>query len=257
MTDTLLRQLFLNRTIQTPVYFFDETGLLNNATDKFFILGMVKSLRPHNLTDYIRNLRDKAHFYDEIKWKKVNAKNLPIMKQIVDEFFRSTNNSFACIVLDKAHMDFEKHFNNDFFKAYKSFSVLLLKKSITPNEIVTVIADYYSTPAKDEFEATVRNFVNDHTKELLIHSIIRIHSKGCDMIQLADLLMGAVNYEFKLKNKLILKPNPAKVELLEHIKNELKVNDLARALYRDKFNIILFSPAVKRNLQAMGPTANA
>jgi hypothetical protein len=76
-------------------------------------------------------------------------------------------------------------------------------------------------------------------------------------VKVSDLLMGAVNYEFKLKNKLILSPNPAKVELLEHIKNKLKVNSLACPLRKEKFNIILFNPAIKKNLQAMGPTANA
>jgi len=70
------------------------------------------------------------------------------MKQIVDEFFRSANNSFACIVLDKAHMDFKKHFNNDFFRAYKSFTVLLLKKSIYSQRNSSHYSDHYSTPQK-------------------------------------------------------------------------------------------------------------
>jgi len=78
MPDTLLRQLFLNRAIQTPVYFFDETGLLNMIQTNFFILGMVKSLRPHILTDYIRNLRDKSSFLRRNKWKKLTLKICPL-----------------------------------------------------------------------------------------------------------------------------------------------------------------------------------
>jgi len=83
----LLNKLFQDRNIKTPVCFFDETGRLNNPIDRFFILGMVKSLRPHKLNNFIKKIRDKNHFYDEIKWNKVNKRNLDIMKIIIDNFF--------------------------------------------------------------------------------------------------------------------------------------------------------------------------
>ncbi len=241
-----LKKMYLEKKIKTPVCFFDETGLLNNAVDKFFVLGMVKCLRPHKLNGLLRKLRDKNHFYDEIKWKKVNAKNFSIMKKLIDYFFSIYNTSFYCIVLHKDNMDFQKYFNNDFFKAYQSFTTLLLKKSIRDDEIATIIADHYSTPNKDEFEAKVRNYVNDHNKRMCIHSVVRIHSKGCDLIQIADLLMGAVNYEFKLKSNLIKKPSKAKIELLDFLKNKLGVTDLTQHIKSEKFNVMTFDPTKKK-----------
>lgn len=245
MTD-YLNKIYLEKKVKTPVCFFDETGLLNNDVDKFFILGMVKCLRPHKLASFVQRLRDKNHFYDEIKWKKVNAKNLSIMKSLIDAFFATQNTSFYCIVLHKNNMDFEKYFNNDFFKAYQSFTTLLLKKSIHEDEMVSIIADYYSTPNKDEFEAKVRNYVNDHNQRMCVHSVVRIHSKGSDLIQIADLLMGAVNYEFKLKNKLIDAPSKGKIELLDYLKTTIKVDDLTHYMKTEKFNVMTFDPSRKR-----------
>lgn len=245
MTD-YLNKIYLEKKVKTPVCFFDETGLLHNDVDKFFILGMVKCLRPHQLASFVQRLRDKNHFYDEIKWKKVNAKNFFIMKHLINAFFTTKNTSFYCIVLHKDNMDFEKYFNNDFFKAYQSFTTLLLKKSIHEDEMVSVIADHYSTPDKDEFETKVRNYVNDHSQKMCVHSVVRIHSKGSDIVQVADLLMGAVNYEFKLKNNLIDNPSKAKVELLAYLKLVLTVDDLTRYMKGEKFNIMTFDPSKKR-----------
>jgi len=257
MSINLLNKLFKNRNIKTPVCFFDETGVLNNPIDRFFVLGMVKSLRPHKLNNFIKQTRDKNHFYDEIKWNKVNKRNIDIMKIIIDKFFSTYNTNFYCIVLPKDEMDFEEYFNNDFFKVYKSFAVLLLKKCIKKDEIVSVVADDYPAPEKDEFEAKVRNYVNDHNKAISIHSIIRIHSKGSNLIQIADLLMGAVNYEFKLKNSLIKHPSKAKTSLLDYLKNKLNIDDLSNGINSVKFNIMIFTPKTKKNLQAMDPTVNA
>ena len=253
----LLNKLFQDRNIKTPVCFFDETGRLNNPIDRFFILGMVKSLRPHKLNNFIKKIRDKNHFYDEIKWNKVNKRNLDIMKIIIDNFFSTYNTNFYCIVLQKDEMNFEKYFNNDFFKAYKSFTVLLLNRYIKKDEIVSVVADHCPAPEKDEFEAKVRNYVNDHNKALSIHSVIRIHSKGSNLIQIADLLMGAVNYEFKLKNNLIKNPSKAKIDLLDYLKSKLSINDLSIGIDLAKFNIMIFTSKAKKNLQAMDPTVNA
>lgn len=253
----LLNKLFQNRNIKTPVCFFDERGILNNPIDRFFVLGMVKSLRPHKLNNFIKQIRDKNHFYDEIKWNKVNKRNINIMKIIIDNFFSTHNTGFHCIVLPKDEMDFKEYFNNDFLKVYKSFTVLLLKRYIKKNEIVSIIADDYPAPKKDEFEAKVRNYVNDHNKALSIHSIIRINSKGSNLIQLADLLMGTVNYEFKLKNSLIKHPSKAKISLLDYLKDKLNIDDLSTSVNSVKFNIMIFTPKTKKNLQAMDPTVNA
>jgi len=237
-----LNKIYLENRIKTPVCFFDETGLLNNEVDKFFILGMIKCLRPHRLYNLIQKIRDKNHFYDEIKWKKVNAKNFNIMRRVIDAFFATYNTSFYCIVLHKDNMDFERYFNNDFFKVYQSFTPLLLKRNIQVDEMVSVIADHYSTPNKDEFEMKVRNHVNDNGQKMSIHSVVRINSSGSDLIQIADLLMGAVNYEFKLSCNLIKNPSTAKVQLLTYLKQILKIENLTNHIKSEKFNIMIFDP---------------
>ncbi len=112
--------------------------------------------------------------------------------------------------------------------------------------MASVVADHYSTPSNDEFEAKVRNFVNDHNKALSIHSLVRIHSRGSNLIQVTDLLIGAVNYEFKLKGRLIKKPSKGKVELLRYIKQKLNTSDLTQYIRSDKFNLMTFDPHKKR-----------
>ncbi|MDO8638722.1 MAG: hypothetical protein Q7R43_04040, partial [Candidatus Daviesbacteria bacterium] len=60
------------RKIRTPFSFLDETGSINDKANRFFCLGMIKCMQPFYLDSTIREIRQKYHFYDEIKWNTLS-----------------------------------------------------------------------------------------------------------------------------------------------------------------------------------------
>jgi hypothetical protein len=104
---TRVRQSRSRPVAQEPKYafdFLDETGTLGAARDPYFAVGVMHCDEPYQLLRPIQRMRDGHHFYDEIKWNKVSAKNLPILMDLVDVFMSSTATLHA-FVADKSKHD--------------------------------------------------------------------------------------------------------------------------------------------------------
>lgn len=244
-----------------PVFFLDETGILNRRDDPFFALGVLKTERPHELQRAIRIIRDKAHYYEEIKWTKMSPRKFSICKSIIKAFMRNESAIFSCIILKKQELDFKKYFESDLNKVYKSFSVQLLKHNIDPEsqEICTVIADDYFYPEGVNLELASRAIINDHYKRLTVACFLQINSRASDLLQLTDLLLGAVIYDLKLREGSIKKHENLKFKTLDFLHTELNVKEsffLDRKgvkqdrFLREKFKISIFKPSREDNLAA-------
>lgn len=232
----------------------DETGVLNRSDDRFFALGIIKLNQPETLYNPLQRLRDKNQFYDEIKWKNISVKNYPMLTKVLDLFVNHPEAKFAAVVLDKKQLDFQTYFANNFWKVYESFTTLLLKGNVAKNESLVVLADYYPSPKDNLFEQNVKDRINLFLKRPAILTVCRLNSKTSDLLQMADLLLGAVVYELKLKHKLISKPSKIKQKFLVKIKKSLEVDTLYRGAKKRKLNILFFTGNKKP--QIMGHTTN-
>lgn len=230
------------------VLFLDETGLLNANRDKFFGLGIIKTEKPQDLYLPIKQIRDKFAFYDEIKWSSVSKKNNQVVQKIIEVFINEPSSSFSCIFLDKRHLDFEHYFHNDFWKVYESFTYHLLRASIKKSESCVLLADYYPAPADTNFEKNVKYRLNSKFERLAIHSVCRLDSKSSDLLQLCDYILGAISYEYKLENKLVISPSKLKIEALKHLKNNLGVKSFMGNYKSSKMTCMLFSGSKKKIL---------
>lgn len=221
------------KEIRLPVFFLDETGLLNKKDDPFFALGVIRTERPHELQREIRIIRDKAHYYEEIKWTKMSPLKFDICKSIIESFMKNRFATFSCIILKKQELDFQKYFQGDLNRVYKSFSVTLLKNNIniSPQEICTVIADDYFYPVGTNLELASRAIINDHYKKLIVACFLQINSKASDLLQLADLLLGATIYDLKLSRNFIKKHENLKSKTLDFLHKELSVQ---KSFFMDK-----------------------
>jgi len=220
--------------------FLDETGLLNRKEDRFFALGMIKCHSPHNLYLKIKNLKDKIHFYDEIKWNKVGKKNYPVMKDVLKFFIDSRGFYFDCVILDKKKMDFKTHFQENFWNVYEYFTRLLIKGNTGKDEGICILADYYPCPDETNFESNIKNKINKEFNRQAIFGVCRMDSKGSEMLQLTDLVMGAILYEFKIQEALIIKPSKYKQDLLKYFKKISGVKSFHPEFRNNKFNILNF-----------------
>jgi len=104
-------------------------------------------------------------------------------------------------------LDFKKHYDNNLYKVYRNFTIVLLKLILgkKPKELITLLADDYFTPDNIDMECTIKKFTNDHYKNFVITGVCQIDSRSSDILQLTDLILGAIVYDLKKQEGLIKK----------------------------------------------------
>ncbi len=213
------------KNINTSFCFLDETGLLYSPRDKFFALGIIKSKKPQKLYNRIRKIRDKYNYREEVKWANLDRR---IRFDIAREFFNiflTEDSTFNCIILNKDELDFKRHFQNNLHKVYKNFSVALLKLIIgkEPEEVIILLTDDYFTPASEDLESAIKGIINDHYKKFVIAGVCQIDSKSSDLLQLTDLILGAIVYDLKKQTGLVKRQNRYKMRFLNFVHQKLKI----------------------------------
>jgi hypothetical protein len=158
-------------------------------------VGCLKLSEPSVLLRRTQKLRDRHHWYQEIHFADLTAGALPFYEEVV-EIVAASDGEFSCFVTDRDVADPVARFGSH-WRAYEKLAIQLLIGSIAPREIVTVLADNYSTPDKVVFEQDVRAEVNRRMGRLAIASVCRLDSGAADPLQIVDLLTSAVTFEFR------------------------------------------------------------
>ncbi|MFH2085405.1 MAG: DUF3800 domain-containing protein [bacterium] len=231
------------KKIRTPFVFFDETGSINDATNRYFGLGMVKCMQPYYLDTAIRNIRQKYHFYDEIKWNTITKVKWAALSDSIDVIFATPGIKFSAVIINKDTVDFHEEFNDNPYEAYQVFSEFLLTKSLHNSEILIVLADYMTTPPGVHFEVDLKHHINKQQARLAVAGVHRVDSRGLSLLQVTDLLLGATMYEYKLKNKLV-KGSKYKLKTLQKIREHLQIKSLINCSL-NTFKVLNYQPIKK------------
>lgn len=240
------------KKIRTPFVFMDETGSINDINNRYFALGMIKCMQPHFLDYQIRMLRQRFHFFDEIKWNTISKKKMIFIKELITIADSTPGIRFSSIVLNKDINSLMECFNNDPYIAYEKLTEILIKRSIKRNEVLTIIADYISTPPEIHFEVDIKHNINEQFKRLAVAGVHRIDSKGTNLLQLNDLYLGAVIYDFKLENKLV-SGDKNKIRAMKFLRNKINVKSFTQKISNRKFKVDIYMDKKR----AIIPTVNA
>lgn len=237
------------RKIRTPFVFMDETGSINDKSNRFFALGMIKCMQPHFLDYQIRLLRQRRKMFDELKWNTISRHKVDFIKEIIDLTEATQGIKFSAMVVNKEEAKFEQFFENNPYIAYQKLTEILLKRKLQQNEILIVLADYITTPKEIHFEVDVKHSINEQFQRLAIAGIHRIDSKGTNLLQINDIYLGAVIYDFKLKNNLV-KGDKNKKKILNYIKKKLGIDTFTDGINISRFRVDLYDNNKK------GPLSN-
>jgi hypothetical protein len=193
----------------------------------------------------MQRIRDKQHFYDEIKWSRTSSKKLPLLEDLVDVFLSCPGASFSALVCDKNEHDLVAQFGG-LFEAYDYLARQLVWASIHRGEVMWIVADEYSTPPGHHFEENVRNWVNGKVRRDAVAGVCRMRSNGVDLLQLIDLILGAIVYEYKADRGVVgLNGYKPKVKLLNHLKEAAGVSSFLGGYKDEKINVQKFNPPAK------------
>ncbi len=213
------------KDIKTCFCFLDETGLLYSARDKFFALGIIKCCEPQKLYNQIRKIRQRYNYDHEIKWAGLDRRiRFDIARELFNVFLLG-DAKFNCIILNKDELDFQKYFQNNLYKVYQNFSVALLKLIIgkNPEEVIILLTDDYFTPDGTDLEDRIKKFINDHYQKFIIAGVCQINSKSSDLLQMTDLMLGAILYDLKKQSGLIKDQNTYKRKFLNFLYQKLNI----------------------------------
>ncbi len=225
----------------------DESSHLENDKQKVMVLGAVwcPYEKKDEIFERIREIKIKHKLKRdfEIKWTKVSKSKVEFYLDIIDYFFDDDDLHFrALVVPDKTILDHKK-MNQDHDTWYYKMYFSMLKVLIDPhakNRIFMDIKDTRSANKMRKLHNVLCTDQYDFNRDI-IEIVQTVRSHEVELIQLADLLIGAVSYVNKG-----LSTNEGKLKVIERIQKRSGYSlTLTTYLKESKFNIFIWHPGNK------------
>lgn len=198
----------------------DESTHLIRDKHPYMIYGYV-SIASNQIKiakEQIKAIKAKYGYTDELKWTNIHDKTFQMYKELVEYFFM-TDMKFRAVIVDKSQIDENRSdytFNDFYFRMYFQ----LLHHEINLDNNYNIYFDIKDTCSqtrlrklKDilKWNASIRNF-----------QFIRSHESL--FMQIADVLMGAINYNLRIEKGEIEGKVIAKREIVKHINNHTSIS---------------------------------
>ena len=194
----------------------------------------------HNLIPKNKKNDNENRTYYELKWNKVSKSKIEYYKDVINYFFFYYDLQFRVLVVsNKSAIDYEKfsHTHDTFY--YKMYFGML-KAILNPENSHHIYIDIKDTRSKEKvhkLEQVLRNDKYDYSKEI-IKKVQQVRSHEVEILQLADLLVGATAYVNRG-----LSDSKAKNELINLIKHRSKYSLTKSTLLKErKFNVFIWEP---------------
>lgn len=193
----------------------------------------------------IRAIKDRHGARGELKWTRVSRSRQDYFLELVDYFFRTPALHFRCLLVDdksKLNHDYFNMGSHDSFY-YKMYFYMLrniLKREHRYN-IYLDIKDTRSAQKIAMLKDVLCNNVYDFTQQM-ISNIQNIHSHESEILQMADLFIGAVSYSNRN-----LAGSDAKKDVVQRIMAHAGQNlNRSTPPWAEKFNLFIFTPSEVR-----------
>lgn len=207
----------------------DESCHLENDHKPFMFLGYISSAYPQVRmhSEHINEIKKKHNFYAEIKWNKVNKTKLKFYLELIDYFF-STDLRFRAIGVNKSKVYPEK-FGKTYDDHYYTMYYYLLNHQLNVQHTYNVYLDIKDTLSANKVDR-LKKILN--VKFGVFRNVQNITSKESLLLQLADLIIGAISYNMNNTDK----KSEAKRIVIDRISKHCKL-DLQQTNHDDKLNL--------------------
>jgi hypothetical protein len=196
-----------------------------------------------DVSDKIRAIKKKHNLPTsfEIKWTKVSPKKVYFYSDLIKYFFEDERLRFrGLLVTDKSKLDHDS-FGQSHDEWYYKMYYLLLKYIIRPGNHYRAYIDIKDTDGgwkTKELHDVLANKFYDFQKTH-VERIQQIRSHESEILQLSDLLIGAVGYCNRG-----LTTSEAKISLVEQIQSQADVESMitTSSFGSQKFNLFAWEP---------------
>ncbi|MGO1729941.1 MAG: DUF3800 domain-containing protein [Flavobacteriaceae bacterium] len=221
-------------TNKTYNFYCDESTHLEHDDFPYMILSCVSTayhqLKLHN--ERIREIKRKHFFKGEMKWSKLSKSQFHCYKEIVEYFF-ATDLKFRSIIIDKSKLDHQS-FNQTHQEFYDKMYFQLLNHRIEPNNTYNIYIDIKDSYSYLKARSLKTYLERDYRS---IRNLQVIRSYESELMQLTDVLMGAINYKLRNLNQVT-----AKNKLIEIIESHCtRPITFPTAKSEEKFNLFFIN----------------
>ena len=217
----------------------DESCHLEHDNQKAMVIGGISCPDYARQTVYndIKNIKIKYGIspFIEIKWTKVSESKFEFYKELIDYFFRNELLNFRAVVIPDKSILNHKKYNQSHDDFYYKMYYFLLKQLLVKKDEINVYLDIKDTRSSykiKKLKEIINYQANKNNLEGIEH-IQHVRSHENSIIQLTDLLIGAVSYKCRGLNS-----NHSKIQLIEYIEelSKQKINTTSK-LSNNKFNV--------------------
>jgi len=216
----------------------DESTHLIHDGHPYMLLSYISIAYPQIrlAKEEIKAIKRKFNYTEELKWTNVHSATYKVYAELVDWFFMN-DLEFRTVVVDKSQIDEKRayySFNDFYFRMYFQ----LLHTKVDFQNRYNVFLDIKDTCSGEKLEK-LKKIMSYNSS---IGTLQFIPSRESVFIQLADVLMGAINYNLRIQKGDVKGNVIAKLKLIEKIKRHSNISlNTTTPLSRNKFNLFFIT----------------
>lgn len=216
----------------------DESTHLIHDGHPYMLLSYISIAYPQIrlAKEEIKAIKRKFNYTEELKWTNVHSATYKVYAELVDWFFMN-DLEFRAVVVDKSQIDETRadySFNDFYFRMYFQ----LLHTKVDFQNRYNVFLDIKDTCSGEKLEK-LKKIMSYNSS---IGTLQFIPSRESVFIQLADVLMGAINYNLRIQKGDVKGNVIAKLKLIEKIKRHSNISlNTTTPLSRNKFNLLFIT----------------
>lgn len=216
----------------------DESTHLIHDGHPYMLLSYISIAYPQIrlAKEEIKAIKRKFNYTEELKWTNVHSATYKVYAELVDWFFMN-DLEFRAVVVDKSQIDEKRadySFNDFYFRMYFQ----LLHTKVDFQNRYNVFLDIKDTCSGEKLEK-MKKIMSYNSS---IGTLQFIPSRESVFIQLADVLMGAINYNLRIQKGDVNGNVIAKLKLIEKIKRHSNISlNTTTPLSRNKFNLFFIT----------------
>lgn len=216
----------------------DESTHLIHDGHPYMLLSYISIAYPQIrlAKEEIKAIKRKFNYTEELKWTNVHSATYKVYAELVDWFFMN-DLEFRAVVVDKSQIDEQRadySFNDFYFRMYFQ----LLHTKVDFQNRYNVFLDIKDTCSGEKLEK-LKKIMSYNSS---IGTLQFIPSRESVFIQLADVLMGAINYNLRNQKGDVKGNVIAKLKLIEKIKRHSNISlNTTTPLSRNKFNLFFIT----------------
>lgn len=207
----------------------DESTHLQHDGKPYMLISYVSCAYPQikQHKEHFKLLKAKHKFKGEMKWSNISKSQYPFYADVIDYFF-ATDLQFRSVIVDKSQID-ETREGFTYADFYFMMYYQLVYHKLCPEYTYNLYLDIKDTCSQGK----LRKLGDILNKNNNIRNIQFIKSHESYLLQMADLIMGGINYHIRGLDKVI-----AKNKLIEKIQSHSSI-DLKKSTPKaeEKFNL--------------------